>query len=214
MAPVLAALAEGRPDHIASPEAEALFGALGLDPSDLDAAVAELEASDPAVAALLEPMLGVTLTPTMIEASDAVNVVPAHARLEVDCRVPPGLGEEAARAAVHRALGDDGYELRFEDRIVGNRSPADTPLMETIRRFVEREDPGAAVAPMVMSGFSDSHWWRKAFPDCVAYGFFPQNAMDMTEAFPQMHGINERIPVADLGLAAAFYADLMVETLR
>ncbi len=214
MAPVLTALAEGRPDHIASPEVEALFGALGLDPADLDAAVAELEASDPAVAVLLEPMLGVTLTPTMIEASDAVNVVPAHARLEVDCRVPPGLGEEAARAAVHSVLGDDGYELRFEDRIVGNRSPADTPLMETIRRFVEREDPGAAVAPVVMSGFSDSHWWRKAFPDCVAYGFFPQNAMDMTEAFPQMHGINERIPVADLGLAAAFYADLMVETLR
>jgi acetylornithine deacetylase/succinyl-diaminopimelate desuccinylase-like protein len=29
-----------------------------------------------------------------------------------------------------------------------------------------------------------------------------------------MHGKDERMPVADLGLAAAFYADLMVETLR
>ena len=97
---------------------------------------------------------------------------------------------------------------------MGNRSPVDTPLMDSIRRFVEREDPGAAVAPVVMTGFSDSHWWRKAFPDCVAYGFYPQNAMDMTEAFPLMHGKDERMPVADLGLAAAFYADLMVETLR
>jgi acetylornithine deacetylase/succinyl-diaminopimelate desuccinylase-like protein len=214
LAPLLIALAEGRPDHVASPEGAALLGALGLDTENLDAAVAELEASDPAVAVLLEPMLGVTLTPTMISASEAVNVVPAHARLEVDCRVPPELGEEAVLAAVGRTLGDDGYELSFEDRIVGNRSSPDTPLMETIRRFVEREDPGATVAPVVMSGFSDSHWWRKAFPDCVAYGFFPQNAMDMTEAFPQMHGIDERIPVADLGLAAAFYADLMLETLR
>jgi acetylornithine deacetylase/succinyl-diaminopimelate desuccinylase-like protein len=213
MAPLLAALAERRPDHIASPEAEALLGALGLDPSDLDAAFAELEASDPDVAVLLEPMLGVTLAPTMIGASDAVNVVPAHARLEVDCRVPPGHGEEAARAAVSRTLGDDGFELRFIDRIVGNRSPASSPLMDVMRRFVEREDPGAAVAPMVMSGFSDSHWWRNAFPDCLAYGFFPQNTMDMTEAFPLMHGIDERMPVADLGLAAAFYADLMQETL-
>jgi acetylornithine deacetylase/succinyl-diaminopimelate desuccinylase-like protein len=141
-------------------------------------------------------------------------VVPSHARLEVDCRVPPELGEEAARAAIRSAIGDDGYELRFHDEVVGNRSPSDTALMDSIRRFVEREDPGAAVAPLVMSGFSDSHWWRRAFPDCVAYGFFPQNAMDVVEAYPMMHGIDERIPVADLGLAAAFYADLMVETLR
>ncbi len=214
MAPVLAALADGRPEHVASPETDALLVALGLDPSDLDGAVAELEAADPAVAVLLEPMLGVTLTPTMIGASQAVNVVPAHARLEVDCRVPPELGEEAVREAVRGTLGEDGFEIHFEDTIVGNRSPVDTPLMDSIRRFVEREDPGAAVAPVVMTGFSDSHWWRKAFPGCVAYGFYPQNAMDMTEAFPLMHGKDERMPVADLGLAAAFYADLMVETLR
>jgi acetylornithine deacetylase/succinyl-diaminopimelate desuccinylase-like protein len=214
MAPLLDALAAGRVDRIPSPEAEALLRALGLDAADMDAALAELETNDPALAVLLEPMLGVTLTPTMIGASDAVNVVPAHARLEVDCRVPPEHGEDAARAAVRSALGDNGYELDFVDRIVGNRSPADTPLMDTIRRFVEREDPGATVAPTVMSGFSDSHWWRAAFPGCHAYGFYPQNAMDLTEAFPQMHGIDEHMPVADLGLAAAFYADLMEKTLR
>jgi acetylornithine deacetylase/succinyl-diaminopimelate desuccinylase-like protein len=214
MAPVLRALADGRPEPITSPEAEALLSALGLDPGDLARAIAELEAGDPAVAVLVEPMLGVTLTPTMIDASHAINVVPAHARLEVDCRVPPELGEEAVREAVRRTLGSDGFEIGFQETIVGNRSRADSPLMDTIRRFVDREDPGATVAPVVMSGFSDSHWWRKAFPDCVAYGFYPQNAMDMTEAFPLMHGKDERMPVADLGLAAAFYADLIVETLR
>jgi acetylornithine deacetylase/succinyl-diaminopimelate desuccinylase-like protein len=29
-----------------------------------------------------------------------------------------------------------------------------------------------------------------------------------------MHGKDERMPVADLGLAAAFYSDLMLETLQ
>ncbi len=29
-----------------------------------------------------------------------------------------------------------------------------------------------------------------------------------------MHAADERIPVEDLGLAAAFYAELMLETLR
>ncbi len=214
LAPHLSALAGIRPEPVRQAEVDELLSALGLDPSDLSAALAELEADAPAVAVLLEPMTGVTLTPTMISASEKINVVPSHARLEVDCRVPPELGEEAARAAIRAAIGDDGYELRFHGEVVGNRSPSDTPLMDSIRRFVEREDPGAVVAPLVMTGFSDSHWWRRAFPDCVAYGFFPQNAMDVVEAYPMMHGIDERIPVADLGLAAAFYADLMVETLR
>ncbi len=214
LAPHLAALSGGRPEPVRQAEVDELLSALGLDPADLGAAMAELEAADPAVAVLLEPMLGVTLTPTMISASEKINVVPSHAQLGVDCRVPPDLGEEAARAAIRAALGDDGYELSFHDEVVGNRSPADTPLMETIRRFIRREDAGARVAPLIMTGFSDSHWWRRAFPECVAYGFFPQKEMDMVEAYPLMHGIDERIPVADLGLAAAFYADLMQETLR
>jgi acetylornithine deacetylase/succinyl-diaminopimelate desuccinylase-like protein len=214
LAPHLSALADARPVPVRQPEVDELFSALGLDPADLGAALAELEAGSPEVAVLLEPMVGVTLTPTMISASEKINVVPSHARLEVDCRVPPDLGEPAAREAIHAALGDNGYDLRFFDEVVGNRSPVDTPLMGSIRRFVEREDPDATVAPLVMTGFSDSHWWRRSFPDCVAYGFFPQNAMDMVEAYPLMHGVDERIPVADLGLAAAFYSDLMLEMLR
>ena len=45
--------------------------------------------------------------------------------------------------------------------------------MESIRRFVEREDPGALVAPLVFTGFSDSHWWRRAFPDAWPTASFP-----------------------------------------
>jgi acetylornithine deacetylase/succinyl-diaminopimelate desuccinylase-like protein len=79
---------------------------------------------------------------------------------------------------------------------------------------VEREDPGAEVAPVVLPGFSDSRWFRDAFPDCVAYGFFPQNAMDVFEATPLIHSADERVPVRDLGLSSAFYAGLMEETLK
>jgi acetylornithine deacetylase/succinyl-diaminopimelate desuccinylase-like protein len=65
-----------------------------------------------------------------------------------------------------------------------------------------------------MPGFSDSHWWRAAFPGCVAYGFFPQSSMTGVEANSLMHCADERIPVEDVGLAATFYSDLIVETLR
>ena len=214
LGPVLEAFSDGRPVFEASPEPVALLESLGIDPSDLEAALQELEGRDPRVAVLVEPMLGVTFTPTMVKASEKINVIPARAELKVDCRVPPELGEEHARARVSELLGDNGYEVRFDETVVGNRSPIDTPLMDAIREFVESEDPGAQVAPVMLPGFSDSRWFRDAFPDCTAYGFFPQNEMDLFEAAPLVHGADERVPVRDLGLAARCYARLAQELLR
>ena len=213
MAPILEALSDGRPAYDLSPEPEAFLRALGVDPADLEGAMAAIERRDPRVVVVLEPMLGVTLTPTMISASSKVNVIPARAELKVDCRVPPELGEDHARRRIAELLGEDGYSLRFDETVVGNRSSIDTPLMQRIRAFVEREDPGAQAVPVVLPGFSDSHWFRAAFPDCIAYGFFPQRAMDLFEAAPLVHGADERVPVEDLGLAASFYAELAQEVL-
>jgi acetylornithine deacetylase/succinyl-diaminopimelate desuccinylase-like protein len=214
MAPLLEAMREGRPAYELSPEPEAFIRAMGLDGGDLDGVMREVEQRDPRIAVLLEPMLGVTLTPTMIRASEKINVIPARAELSVDCRVPPDRGEQHAIRRIREVLGEDGYDVSFDETVIGNRSPIDTSLMETIQGFVEREDPGAEVTPIVLPGFSDSRWFRDAFPDCVAYGFFPQKVMDLFEAAPLIHGADERVPVADLGLAASFYSDLVVETLR
>ena len=214
LAPILAALSDGRPTYELTPEPEAFMRALGLDTEDLEASMGALEEREPRLAVLLEPMLGVTLAPTMVSASEKINVIPSCARLSVDCRVPPGLGEEQALERVHAVLGEDGFEIEFRDTVVGNRSPLDTPLMDHIRAFIEREDPGASAVPVVLPGFSDSRWFRAAFPDCTAYGFFPQRSMDLFESMPLVHGADERVPVEDLGLAASFYAGLVEEVLR
>jgi acetylornithine deacetylase/succinyl-diaminopimelate desuccinylase-like protein len=214
MGPLLTALRERRAPADPPPESLALLQALGLDSADPEAALRELSESDPRLGVLVEPLLGVSFAPTIMRAGDKINVIPARAELEVDCRVPPGLGERHVREALRAVVGDDRFGLEFSDTVVGNRSSAESPLMDTIRAFVEREDPGAAVAPMVMWGFSDSHWWRAAFPDSVVYGFFPQRAMDFVEGFPLVHGADEHIPVEDLGLAASFYSELMEQTLR
>ena len=209
MAPLLEALGARAPALEGTPEADALLEALGVRvDGDLRAALAEVERQDPRMAVLIEPMLGVTLSPTMISASQKVNVIPSRAELRVDCRVPPERDESHARARIEEVLGADGYGLRFDEHVIGNRSATDTPLMEHIRDWVERNDHGALVTPVLLPGFTDSRWFRDAFPECVAYGFFPQRAMDMFEASPLVHGADERVPVEDLGLAASFYAEL------
>jgi len=207
LAPLVEAMSR-QPSLQGTPPAEAFVEALGLDVGDLDAALEAAEERDPRVAVLLGPMLGVTLAPTMVSASEKINVIPARADLKVDCRVPPGLGEDDARRAVEEVVGTDGYRLSFAETVVGNASAVETDLMGHIREFVAREGSADGVAPMVLPGFTDSRWFREAFPECVAYGFFPQRAMDLFEAMPLIHGADERIPVEDLGFSARFFAEL------
>ena len=222
LAPLLSALGNARLATEHSPEPDAFLTALGIPLGDLDAALARVEATDPRIAVLLEPLLGITFAPTMATASEKINVIPSQACARVDCRVPPGLGEDDVRRRIHEALGwgppaagvPNGFSLDFDETVVGNRSPIDTPLMETIRSFVSDNDPGATITATALAGFSDSHWFRAAFPDCLAYGFFPMRRMDLFEAMPLVHGANERIPVEDLGLAARFFVELVETTLR
>jgi acetylornithine deacetylase/succinyl-diaminopimelate desuccinylase-like protein len=211
LAPVLAALGERQPAYDVVEGPAALLSGLGEDPSDPAAAVAHIGAADPALRTLLEPMLGVTFTPTMVHASDKMNVIPSRAWVKIDCRVPPGLGEDAVRRRVAEVLGD--VEIEFTERVKGNASPVDTPLMDAISRWIAINDPDAATVPVVLPGFSDSRWFRDAFPDCVAYGFFPQRHMTMLDAGPLIHAADERIDVRDLGFAAGFYADIARELL-
>jgi acetylornithine deacetylase/succinyl-diaminopimelate desuccinylase-like protein len=208
LAPLLERL-RNQPPRETTPDTEVfLERLLGEQPADLDAAVDRVRADDPLLAVLLgEPMLGVTLTPTKAHASDKENVVPARAEVLVDCRVPPGLGEDLVRERIASVVGEGDYEVDFIETVVGNRSDFDGPLAEAVEGWVAEIEPDATVLPLVMPGFSDSHWFRKAFGATV-FGFCPQRAMSFAEAVPLVHGADERVAVADVELMAGFFHDL------
>jgi acetylornithine deacetylase/succinyl-diaminopimelate desuccinylase-like protein len=208
LAPVLERLATVRPQYDLTDGPRALLAALDMDPDDAAGAVARLREVEPRLAALVEPTLGVTMAPTRIAASEKINVIPARAELKVDCRVPPGMAGDAAMRRIREVVGDDGFELAFTEEVVGNASPISSPLMDAIGAWVADRDPGGEVVPVVLPAFSDSRTFRAAFPDCVAYGFFPQRHQSWYETWPMMHAADERIDVRDLGFAADFFADL------
>jgi acetylornithine deacetylase/succinyl-diaminopimelate desuccinylase-like protein len=212
MVQVLGRLNGRQPAFDSYPEAEACLTALlGHDAADPNVALAEVGAADRRLADLLEPIMGVTLAPTMIRASEKENVIPSRCSVRVDCRVPPGLGEAHARRRVEELIGGEergGYNLRFDEAVVGNGSALEGPLASALRAYVAAQDPEAELLPLVLPGFTDSHWFRKAFPDCVAYGFFPQRAMTIFETTPLIHAADERIDVDDLELASDFFHGL------
>jgi acetylornithine deacetylase/succinyl-diaminopimelate desuccinylase-like protein len=218
MAPLLQRLGARQPAYELTAEPRAFLAAIGEDPEDPAGSVARLRAADERLATMFEPMLGVTFAPTRISASEKINVIPSRAVLKVDCRAPPGLGEEQVRRAIDEVLGAEAdspppFRIEFTERVVGNRSPMTSPLMDAISEWVSECDPGARTAPTILPGFTDSRHFRAAFADCVAYGFFPQRHQSLPETAPLIHGADERIDVRDLAFAAEFFRDLALRML-
>jgi acetylornithine deacetylase/succinyl-diaminopimelate desuccinylase-like protein len=208
LAPAITRLGEGRPGFDLVEATSALVEALGEDPAEPEAALERVAAISPQLAPLLDAAMRVTFAPTIVSAGEKINVIPARAQVRVDCRVPPGMGEDVALKRAREVLGEDGYELEFTEAVVGNRSPVDSALMDAISGWVTEHDPGGETVPTVLPAFTDSRWFRAAFPECVAYGFFPQRHQTVYETWPLMHAADERIDVRDLGFAAAFFYDL------
>ena len=208
----LSALAEQPPpEPTAVGEAllEVLFGDSFTGAEGVRAGLERLRSEEPMLADyLVEPMLGVTLTPTKAQAGMKANVIPSEAEALIDCRVPPGYAEEEARTQLAALIGEGDYTVEFSEAVVGNSSPVDTQLADAIRTWVAEADPGAGIAPTVMPGFSDSNPFRSAFPDAVVYGFCPHREISLIEAAPLIHGADERVPAADVEFAARFFRDL------
>jgi acetylornithine deacetylase/succinyl-diaminopimelate desuccinylase-like protein len=208
----IAALSEQPPPE-PTPEGEALLAALlgerFTGEEGMRAGLERLRAEQPLLSDyLVEPMLGVTLTPTKAEAGKKANVIPAEAEALIDCRVPPEYGEEEARRQLAALLGEGDYTLEFGEAVVGNRSPVSSPLADAIGAWVAEADPGAELAPTVMPGFSDSNPFRTAFPDAIVYGFCPHREIGLIAAAPLIHGADERVPASDVELAAGFFYEL------
>ena len=213
LAPLITAMSNGMPAFDVTDGPRRLLTDLGFDGSDAETALAALRERDPILALVVEPALGVTFAPTMVGASQKINVIPSRATANVDCRTPPGIGEDVVRRRLADLLGEEGYDIEFTEQNIGNGSAIDSLLMDAIRGWLEREDPGATVVPVVLPAFTDSRTFREAFPECVAYGFFPMKHTTLYEMWPLIHAPDERIDVRDLAFATQCYRDLTVELL-
>ena len=94
---------------------------------------------------------------------------------------PRAADRPRSRERLEAVLGPlaDGLEVEFSDRSRWSATarPPDSPLADAIGAWLAEADPGATLVPIVMPGFSDSHWFRKAFDSATVYGFCPQREL-------------------------------------
>jgi acetylornithine deacetylase/succinyl-diaminopimelate desuccinylase-like protein len=138
-----------------------------------------------------------TVTPTMLRAGHKVNVIPSDARATFDCRVLPGTSCEGFLTQLRQLINDDDVQLlplMEPPAHSPEPSPTDTDLYRAIREVAGQQDPGAVVTQVLMTGATDSRYFRQA--GIPSYDFMPfrlqQHDMQL------IHGHNERISVENL----------------
>lgn len=161
--------------------------------ANLDAAVTDdtflryLQLTDPGAHALLRN----TCSITRLAGSDKINVVPTEASMEIDCRLLPDQDVEAFIADLNTVINDPNVDVETLMAFTPAVSRSDTPLFQVIEAAVARQHRGARVLPGVLTGFTDSHFFRDL--GIASYGFGP--FVVPQEDRGGVHGNDERLGV-------------------
>ena len=207
LAVLIERLARYRTRRRLRPETRRLLEILvGPFDGNLDDAMGAAVRLHPSFQEELSALFGTTIAPTRLHGSTARNVMPARASVECDCRVLPGTTEQELEEEVRAALGDGvPYELSFPEPPTGGTiAPIDTPLFDICQDFLDANDPGATIVPVISTGFCDSHYMRERF-NTVAYGFWPLRSTPIDVYRAGFHNRNERVHADDLAYAVRFH---------
>lgn len=133
-----------------------------------------------------------TISLTEMHAGAQANVIPTTASAVLDARLLPGSDPGEFIHALRGVIGNDSITIEITEPFrPPNASSPDTPLYRIIKSLVHRDDPGALVAPVLNSGYTESQMYRPLGITC--YGFAPVLVTPEIEATE--HAPEERIPV-------------------
>ena len=151
-------------------------------------------------AALFAPLLHNTVSPTMLQASDQVNVIPSEVSVGLDGRLLPGFTPDDMRAELRALLGED-YELEILGHDPGP-AEADMGLFDTLVAVLREFDPQGTPVPYVAAGVTDARFFSRL--GIQTYGFTPLKLPDDFNFVHTIHAADERVPVdaLDFGVRA------------
>ncbi len=153
----------------------------------------------------LNAMVRNTISLTMLTSGVKINMIPDHAEALLDIRLLPGQKVEDFIAVVKETLADD--EIMIEKILASEASASDTDTDEFIllRDTLKRHFPGSLMPLSLLSGFSDSRFFRER--GVPVYGFCP--LMITMDDLAMIHGLDEKISVEGLVRGCEIYSDIV-----
>ena len=192
--------------EMATPEVAADMRAIVADPAN-DAAAQRLWTANPS----WNGMLRTTCVTTQFEGGHAPNALPQRARVNVNCRILPGVPMEQVRADLIRVLADDTISVNFGDEmgLAAPAPPLTAEIMEPVRAIAKSIWPEARVVPTMSTGATDGRFLNAA--GIATYGM---SGVFSDAAGSGAHGLNERIRVQSLLDARRFLHELVTSYTR
>jgi acetylornithine deacetylase/succinyl-diaminopimelate desuccinylase-like protein len=164
--------------------------ALVKDPNDAPA-IALVSAKDPSWNATLRT----TCVATMLDAGHATNALPQRARANINCRIFPGVSQEAVRAKLEELVADPAVKVTtLETRGPSSPPPPLTPqILGPVEKLAAEFFPGVPVLPILQPGATDGEFLNA--------GGIPTYGIEPLFAGPDLghiHGLNEYVGVKSL----------------
>ena len=152
-----------------------------------------------------------TIAPTIFNAGDTENVLPARARAIVNFQILTGDTIEAVVARVNRTIADSSVKVALlpegfatsPSAVSDVTGPAFTAVAKAVQQTLGERPP--LIVPF-LTGPTDSRFWSKAKTRNV-FRFTP--FLYEKDWMSRAHGSNERISVQTLAAGVPFYSQLI-----
>ncbi len=109
-------------------------------------------------------------------------------------------------AWIKKVLADDEIQINYLHTAKANESPFDNDEYRAITETFEKHYPGAIVTPSLLTGGSDSRFYReKGVP---TYGLFPA-VVSLADVTGMIHGVDEKISIENVVKGTEVVTDIV-----
>src|SRR5262249_40901572 len=100
-----------------------------------------------------------TISITMLEGSNKINVIPPEASAQLDVRPLPSQDPALFLDDLRRVIADESIKIDIVLSFPPSASPTDSKFYEVLEELAHRFDPGASVTAPLLLGFTDCHFF-------------------------------------------------------
>ncbi|WP_310498115.1 M20/M25/M40 family metallo-hydrolase [Sandarakinorhabdus sp.] len=171
--------------------------------------------SDPAALAVLRAdpgsigQIGTTCVPTQVQGGHAPNALPQRATMNVNCRIFPGISVEDTLLELARLVGAGVAVTSQMEWKSTPASPLRPDVMGAITKAVTARVPGLLPVPGMSAGATDSVYYRAL--GIPSYG---AGSLFMKDSDFFAHGLNERVPAAEIAPALRHWEIILKDVAR
>jgi acetylornithine deacetylase/succinyl-diaminopimelate desuccinylase-like protein len=146
----------------------------------------------------LDPLLHNTVSPTMVHASDKLNVIPSEVSVICDGRLLPGFEPDDLVRELKAILPRN---VEIEVTLFQPGPPtSEMAFYEELARVLRELDPEGAPMPLLMAGVTDARLFARL--GIQTYGFTPMNLPSDFNFWSTIHSADERVPAEAIEFGA------------